>query len=115
MRKTRVFAITCFICFTLIGGCLAIRGDNSYDEETIVKAEAAAKSYVENNFRNIESVELEEPYQSPMGSMKVDGTVNDGQSGFSISLNNDFTVGSISLGEGFLERFEECSKKSCDY
>lgn len=115
MRKTRVFAITCFICFTLIGGCLAIRGDNSYDEETIVKAEAAAKSYVENNFRNIESVQLEEPYQSPMGGMKVDGTVNDGQSDFSISLNNDFTVGSISLGEGFLERFEECSKKNCDY
>ncbi|MGG1595509.1 hypothetical protein [Terribacillus saccharophilus] len=113
MRKTRVFAITCFICFTLIGGCLAIRGDNSYDEETIAEAKKVALSYIENNYESVESIKLDEPYRGQMGSLKVNGTVN--EIGFSISLNEDLTFQGISTEENFPERKDECKDTSCEY
>lgn len=111
MRKSVLFITVTIFSIILLGGCGV---KDNYDEETVTNAKETARSYVENNFKDIETIELNEPRESQMGSLKIDGTVN-GESEFTISFNQDFTVASISLGEGFPERFEECSKKSCDY
>ncbi|WP_143588831.1 hypothetical protein [Terribacillus halophilus] len=87
---------------------------NNYDQETVTEVRETARSYIENNFKDVETIELQEPRKSQMGSLKIDGTVN-GSADFTVSFNSDFTVASISLGEGFPDRFEECKEKSCDY
>lgn len=48
-----------------------------------------------------------------MGSLKVDGTVNEIE--FSISLNEDLTFQGISTEEKFPERKGECKDTSCEY
>ncbi|WP_175486824.1 MULTISPECIES: DUF1433 domain-containing protein [Bacillaceae] len=88
--------------------------ENNFDEKTILKMEETAKSYIVNNYKGVESITFEEPYQSPMGAFTIDGKVNS-KGGFSITFNDDFTVAGISLEEGFPEEKEECVKKVCDY
>lgn len=110
MKLYKPTLIITIISIILLGGCGV---KEKYDDETVVKAKEATQSYIENNFKDIESIKLEEPYESPMGSMKVDGTVNE-EAEFSISLNKDFTVGSLSLDEGFPELKDECIEKSCE-
>ncbi|QXE01964.1 hypothetical protein [Terribacillus sp. DMT04] len=105
------FALVFLATLTLV--CMGSGCSKKYDDETVVKAKEAIQSYIENNFKDIESIKLEEPYESPMGGMKVDGTVNGGAE-FSISLNKDFTVGSLSLDERFPELKDECIEKSCE-
>ena len=86
-----------------------------YDKGTIEKAEAVAKSYLENNFTDIESVEIEKVYRGEMGGMVVDGKVNNTYE-FSMDVNeSDFTFGSMGVGKGFPDLKEECIRKSCDY
>jgi len=48
------------------------------------------------------------------GGLLVTGIVNE-KAKFSISLDDDFNVGSIGFGDDFPERKEECKQKSCDY
>ncbi|WP_161993092.1 hypothetical protein [Sediminibacillus terrae] len=108
------YLITFLLSTLLLIGCNANSPNGDYDQETISKAKESAKSYIENNYEGIHSIELEEPYQAPMGSMTVDGTVN-GEIGFSISLNKDFTISRIGKDEGFPEEKEECKEKTCDY
>ncbi|QXE01971.1 hypothetical protein [Terribacillus sp. DMT04] len=87
---------------------------DNYDEETITKAQDVTKRYIENNYDNIESIEVDEPRESPMGSIKVDGTVN-GNAEFTVSLSEDFSVNSIGEKEGFPDRKNECQDKDCSY
>ena len=49
-----------------------------------------------------------------MGRLVLEGTVNK-KATFNIGVNDDFTVGSIGMGEGFPEPKEECKEQSCDY
>jgi hypothetical protein len=102
--------ITIFLILLILisAGC-----SEQYDEETIMKAEDVTKSYIESNYAEVESIELEETYQSPMGSLTVDGTVNG--AGFSASLNKDFSIAAISSEEGFPESKEGCKERTCDY
>ncbi|MFD1334763.1 hypothetical protein ACFQ4N_04100 [Oceanobacillus iheyensis] len=88
--------------------------DPDFDDETTSKLKNVTESYIENNFEAVESIELDEPYISPMWGTKIDGTVN-GQGGFSISLNDDLTVAAISTKEGFPDTKEECKDQICDY
>lgn len=85
-----------------------------YDQETIDNAKKAVESYLNNNYQNIESIEIKDVYENPMGGMSVDGTVNESFK-FNIGLNNDFTVGVSGLGKGFPDKKEECKNKTCDY
>ncbi|MFP7255849.1 hypothetical protein SFC02_16245 [Terribacillus goriensis] len=102
-----------FMLFTMIlvfTGC-----SETYDEATVAEAKTVTRSYLENNYENIESIELEEPVKSPMGSMMVDGSVNNGKA-FSISLNEDLTVASLVIqSDDFPEEKAACRKKSCEY
>ncbi|HLR15012.1 MAG TPA: hypothetical protein VK144_04255 [Bacillota bacterium] len=101
------------ITVLFVSGCFASASD--YDKETIEKAEATAKSYLENNFTDIKSVEIEKVYRGEMGGMEVAGTVNNKHT-FSMGINeSDFTVGSVGRGKGFPDLKEECKDKSCDY
>jgi hypothetical protein len=110
-EKTYIRFYCYFFSFILLVGCGV---KNNYDQETVTEVRETARSYIENNFKDVETIELQEPRKSQMGSLKIDGTVN-GSADFTVSFNSDFTVASISLGEGFPDRFEECKEKSCDY
>ncbi|SEN79853.1 hypothetical protein SAMN04489762_2868 [Terribacillus saccharophilus] len=88
--------------------------NSEYDEETVSQAKDTAESYIKNNFEGIESIEMGEPYEAPMGSMTIDGTVNDG-AGFSIKFHKDTSVAGIGTKEGFPELKDECEDTSCDY
>ena len=68
-----------------------------------------------NNYEEIESVEVTKVYQSEMGGLNVDGTINDGEAEFSAGIENDFSVGSIGLGEGFPKMKDACRDQTCDY
>ncbi|MBF0707694.1 hypothetical protein IQ283_13940 [Alkalihalobacillus hwajinpoensis] len=48
-----------------------------------------------------------------MGGLNVDGTVNGGEARFSAGIDNDFTVRSLGLGEGFPEMKEACKEQIC--
>ncbi|NBJ69559.1 hypothetical protein [Roseburia sp. 1XD42-34] len=69
---------------------------------------------ITNNYENILSIELEDPLTSLLGSMKVDGNVNN-EIGFSITLHDDFTIAGVSTDEGFPEEKEECKEQDCVY
>lgn len=114
MKNRSNLLIFIIMIIILLGGCNLNQNNDKYDEETISKAKETAKSYIKNNYKDVQSIEVEEPYQAPMGSMTVDGFVN-GEFGFSISLNEDFTVSRIGENEGFPEEKEECKKEVCDY
>lgn len=87
---------------------------DNYDDETKNKAKESVKSFIFNNYEDIESVEFTKVYQSEMGGLNVDGTVNDGVARFSAGIENDFSVGSLGLGEGFPDMKEECKEQICD-
>ncbi|HLR15011.1 MAG TPA: hypothetical protein VK144_04250 [Bacillota bacterium] len=101
------------ITILFVSGCFVSTSD--YDKETIEKAEATAKSYLENNYTDIKSVEIVKVYRGEMGGMEVTGTVNNKHT-FSMGVEvSNFTIGSIGEGEGFPELKEECREKDCDY
>ena len=88
---------------------------NDYDQEAVNKAEKVVESYLENNYKNIETVEVDKIYKSQMGGMTADGTVNN-KIEFNIGIEEtDFTISSIGEGEGFPDEKEECRDKVCDY
>ena len=89
--------------------------NSDYNQEAINKAEKVVESYLKSNYKNIETVEVNVIYKSPMGGITADGTVNKVYE-FNIGIEeSDFTIGSIGEGKGFPDRKEECKDKTCDY
>ncbi|SNZ17539.1 Protein of unknown function [Terribacillus aidingensis] len=89
--------------------------DNKNYNKTIADAKSNVQSYLEKNYENIEKIELSDPYQAPMGSMTIDGTVNNDKS-FSVSLNKDLTIASLAIqSDDFPEEKDGCKEKTCDY
>ncbi|WP_060678608.1 hypothetical protein [Virgibacillus halodenitrificans] len=86
---------------------------NAFDDETISKAKSVTKSYVQNNYKEVQSTELTEPYINPMGAMTIDGEANN--IGFSITINEDFSIAGISEEANFPSRKKECMKEACEY
>lgn len=88
---------------------------NQEEEQTLNKAKSTVESYLNNNFEDINEIKFDKgDFENPMGGLLVTGIVNE-KAKFSISLDDDFNVGSIGLGDDFPERKEECKQKSCDY
>ncbi|SNZ17537.1 hypothetical protein SAMN05421503_3279 [Terribacillus aidingensis] len=111
MKIYKIGYILTIISIVLLGGCGV---KDNYDEDTIAKAQDVTKRYIENNYDNIESIKVDEPRESPMGSIKVDGIVN-GNAEFTVSLSEDFSVNSIGEKEGFPNRKNECQDTDCAY
>lgn len=88
---------------------------DKYSDETIQKARQTVESYLRNNYKDIETVEFNNDFSSPMGGMMVRGTVND-EAGFTVDIDPE-TFEVMGLGEktGFPERKEECKDQECDY
>ncbi|WP_283152666.1 hypothetical protein [Guptibacillus hwajinpoensis] len=99
----------------LLGACGFFSQGNDYDEETIDKAKKSVERFILHNYEEIESVEITRSYESEMGGLNVDGTINGGEAEFSAGIENDFSVGSIGLGEGFPEIKKACLVETCDY
>ncbi|TKD72238.1 hypothetical protein [Pseudalkalibacillus hwajinpoensis] len=98
------------VIMILLGGC---QGDQ-YDKATTQKAGATATSYMNKNFL-IEDIALGETYQTEMGGMAIEGTVN-GDKKFTIHLNEDFTVDGLAIRtKNFPPRKDGCEEKVCDY
>ncbi|WLR59092.1 hypothetical protein [Guptibacillus hwajinpoensis] len=110
MKRIHFFLL---LSLVVLGGCVNSNSEN-YSEETIEKAKASVESYIINNYQNVESVEFKESPSAPMGRLVLEGTVNK-KATLNIGVNDDFTVGSIGMGEGFPEPKEECKEHSCDY
>ena len=92
------------LVLTLLGGCFMRR---DYSKKTMAEAESAAENYLKENYQNINSVEILEMRESPMGGMMIEGTVNN-QAEFVIAMDESvMKVQSISLGEGFPDRKED--------
>lgn len=90
---------------TLLGGCFMETAD--YDKKTTAEASETAENYLKENYQDIESVEIEKVFRSPMGGMKVNGTVNN-QFNFSLGLEeSDFSIRGNATGEGFPARKED--------
>jgi PBP1b-binding outer membrane lipoprotein LpoB len=113
MKKIHITTIILIISIILIGGCNVNENNDTYNEETVEKAKKTTEDYLRNNYVDVRSIELDEPYQSQMGSLSIEGTVND--KGFTIHLNEDFTVSSIGKKEGFPNKREECKERDCAY
>src|SRR5699024_5489131 len=106
LLKVKLFSIV-----ILLGGCFV----NQEEEQTLNKAKSTVESYLNNNFEDINEIKFDKgDFENPMGGLLVTGIVNE-KAKFSISLDDDFNVGSIGLGDDFPERKEECKQKSCDY
>ncbi|QTM98246.1 hypothetical protein ERJ70_02290 [Sediminibacillus dalangtanensis] len=107
------FLFIIILPFVSLVGCMADIDQNNFDEETINQAKETAESFLRNNYESIQTIEFSEDYSSPMGVM-LRGTVN-GESEFSISMNNSLQIESIGAGEGFPNIKEECKEQGCDY
>ncbi len=91
-----------FVISILLGGCFVKKDD--YDAETVEKAVVATENYLKEKYNDIETIEIEKVYRSPMGGMTVDGTVNNKYE-FSIGVEeSDFSIGSMVETDGFPER-----------
>ncbi|MFU0790335.1 MAG: DUF1433 domain-containing protein [Virgibacillus proomii] len=99
----------------LLGGCNVKSNNETYDQTTKERAQEAVEQYIKNNYEGIKSVEIVDIYQSPMGGLTVDGTINGGEADFSAGVESNYKVGSVGLSEGFPERKEECKEEECDY
>jgi len=111
MKKSVLLILFSFI--VILGGCSMTSTD--FDKETTERAKETANSYLENNYTDIESVEIEKVYRDEMGGMSISGTVNN-KALFSIGIDeHTFNVRSIGEGKGFPEIKEECEKVDCDY
>jgi len=109
LLKVKLFSL--FSIVILLGGCFV----NQEEEQTLNKAKSTVESYLNNNFEDINEIKFDKgDFENPMGGLLVTGIVNE-KAKFSISLDDDFNVGSIGLGDDFPERKEECKQKSCDY
>ncbi|MGG1686835.1 hypothetical protein [Pseudalkalibacillus sp. NRS-1564] len=86
----------------------------NYDDETKEKAKEAVRSFVVSNYEDIDSVEITKLYQSEMGGLNIEGTVNDGAAEFKAGVRNDFSIGNLSPGEKFPDMKEECKEQICD-
>ncbi|WP_162985924.1 hypothetical protein [Virgibacillus sp. Bac330] len=86
-----------------------MKSGGNYDEKTTAKAKQITESCIKNNFKNIQSIDLEEPFQSEMGALTIEGTVNN-KAGFHVTLNDKLKILSIGTNEGFPERKEECKE-----
>lgn len=75
----------------LMSGCQA----ETYDEETKREAMETAESYLVHNFE-INEISLDEPYQTEMGGMAIDGNVNQNEK-FTINLEEDLTVAGLAI------------------
>ncbi|WP_273834152.1 hypothetical protein [Guptibacillus sedimenti] len=110
MKFIRIYTIVAFI---LLVGCSVNSSTEEYSDETMREAQANVTSYIENNYANIETLTVTEPYEAEMGILTVDGKAN-GEA-FSVSLDTDLMVAGIAIqSKQFPEKKEECLERICD-
>lgn len=101
MRKIVWVLLASISSIALLSGCNG--SDSEYDVETNSLAKTITAEYIDENYKNIKAIKMGDLYEAPMGSLTIDGAVNDVNS-FSISFNKDISVSRISTGEGFPAR-----------
>ncbi|WP_273834148.1 hypothetical protein [Guptibacillus sedimenti] len=94
----------------LLGACGFFSQENDYDEETIDKAKKSVERFILHNYEEIESVEITRSYESEMGGLTIEGTVNDGAAG----VRSDFSIGHLAPGEDFPNMKEASKEQICE-
>ncbi|GGB54609.1 hypothetical protein GCM10011409_35280 [Lentibacillus populi] len=115
MKKMILFIILILIVIMLLGGYFVNPDKGKYSDDTIEKAKESVVRYINNNYKNIKTIEFEDgDYSSPMGGLMIGGTVNE-KAGFSASVDDKtFRVRSFAEKKGFPNLKEVCKEKSCD-
>lgn len=98
----------------LLGACGFFSQGNDYDEETIDKAKKSVERFILHNYEEIESVEITRSYESEMGGLTIEGTVNDVAAEFTAGVRSDFSIGHLAPGEDFPDRKEACKEQICE-
>ncbi|MCA0993431.1 DUF1433 domain-containing protein [Pseudalkalibacillus hwajinpoensis] len=100
---------------SLLGACGFFSQENDYDEETIDKAKKSVERFIADNYEDIESVEITRSYESEMGGLTIEGTVNDGATEFTAGVRSNFSIGHLAPGEDFPDMKEACKDQICAY
>ena len=87
---------------------------NDYDEETIHKAKKSVERFIVHNYEEIVSVEMTRSYESEMGGLTIEGTINGGSAKFTAGVRNDFSIGHLAPGEDFPDMKEACKEQICE-
>lgn len=107
-------SITILIIIILIGGYLIFSNKSEFSKKENTLVQQESEKYLRANYTNIDTVEFEELYRTPMGGIQMDGTVN-GKHRFSFNINEDLTLDSTIVTSGsFPKEKEECKEKNCE-
>lgn len=98
----------------LLGACGFTSQGNDYNEETIELAKESVERFIIHNYEEIDSVEITKSYESEMGGLTIEGTVNDGSAEFTAGVRNDFSIGHLAPGEDFPDMKEGCKVQICE-
>jgi hypothetical protein len=98
----------------LLGACGFISQGNNYDEETIDKAKKSVERFIVHNYKEIDSVEMTRSYESEMGGLTIEGTVNGGSAEFTAGVRSDFSIGHLAPGEDFPDMKKACKEQICE-
>lgn len=110
----KTIEIPTILILIIVAGCSVNSSTEENIAETVKEAQANVTSYIENNYANIETLKVNEPYKAEMGIMTVDGKAN-GEA-FSVSLDTDLIVAGVAiLSEQFPEKKEKCLERICNY
>ncbi|MBF0707692.1 DUF1433 domain-containing protein [Alkalihalobacillus hwajinpoensis] len=98
----------------LLGACGFFSQGNDYDKETIDKAKKSVERFIAHNYEDIGSVEITSSYESEMGGLTIEGTINDGEAEFTAGVRSDFSIGHLAPGEDFPNMKEACKEQICE-
>ncbi|MFC0015614.1 MULTISPECIES: hypothetical protein [Allobacillus] len=95
MKKLKVGIIPILVIIILLGGC-QVNQNGEFSDENTNEIHDSVREYLLQEYEDGSQIELKKPYRGEMGSIFVDGTINDEQK-FSATLNEDYSVSSIAF------------------
>ena len=113
MKTRNLFLLKMFFSMLLLSGCYQPRAD--FTQEVVHEAETTVKSFIINNYQEVERVKVENVFRNSSGGMSVTGTVNK-KACFHIYVDEyKFVIGSVETDETFPKLKEECRETICEY
>ncbi len=113
MKTRKSYLLKVFFMMLLLTGCYQPRAD--FTQEVVQEAETSVKSFIINNYQEVEVVKVEDVFRNSSGGMSVTGTVNKNSCFHFFVDEYKFVVGSVETDENFPKIKEECREAICEY